>query len=272
MRSAADAIMHQYLALSASMPASPSTPPYTLLIWPESAVPFFLSERPEALAAIAALLPTGTSLLTGAARRDGAAVPGAPAFNSVLALSEDGTVSATYDKVHLVPFGEYLPWPGLLEALGIRHLVAIEGGFAPGAGRPTLSTEGAPPFAPLICYEIVFPRPIAGPGERPAWLLNVTNDGWFGNTPGPYQHYLQARVRAVEEGLPLVRAANSGISAVVDAYGRERGSLAFDEVGVIDATLPTALTSTFYAAFGEVFLGVMLLLAFTVTILCKVYL
>jgi apolipoprotein N-acyltransferase len=136
----------------------------------------------------------------------------------------------------------------------------------------TLTAPGAPPFGPLICYEAIFPSAVLAPGERPRWLVNVTNDAWYGNTPGPYQHFLQARVRAVEEGLPLVRAANSGISAIVDGYGRIVASLPLDAVGVIDATLPTVLATTLYARFGDLLLIAMLSLTAFSIILCKVYL
>ena len=138
-----------------------------------------------------------------------------------------------------------------LRALGLRQLIALPGVFSPGQTRRMLTAPGAPPFGPLICYEVIFPGAVVAPGERPEWLLNVTNDAWYGATPGPYQHLLEARVRAVEEGLPLVRAANSGISAVVDAHGRVVASFALGQVGVVDAGLPASLPPTPYARFGD---------------------
>jgi apolipoprotein N-acyltransferase len=272
MASSAEAIMDQYAALSRSPPTAPSTPPFTLLIWPESAFPFFLTERPETLAAIAALLPDGTALITGAARRDPEKGRTAPVFNSVYVIADNGEIADAYDKVHLVPFGEYLPWRWLFDAVGIRQLVAVAGGFAPGAILRTLTAGSAPPFGPLICYEVIFPAAVLAPGERPAWLINVTNDAWYGNTPGPYQHFLQAQVRAVEEGLPLVRAANSGISAIVDSYGRVLASLPLDRVGVVDATLPVGLATTLYGRLGDILLVAMLAFTAFGIILCKVYL
>ncbi len=269
MASSADAIMDQYAALSATPPSAPSTPPFTLLIWPESAFPFFLTERPEALTRIADILPPGTSLVTGAARRDS---PGTPVYNSIYVISDNGEIADAYDKVHLVPFGEYLPFRPLFEAVGLRQMVAVAGGFAPGSILRGLTAGGAPPFAPLICYEAIFPAAVLPLGKRPQWMINVTNDAWYGNTPGPYQHFLQARVRAVEEGLPLVRAANSGISAVVDAYGRIIASLPLDHIGVIDATLPAAIAPTLYARLGDLLLLAMLSLTACGIILCKVYL
>src|SRR5207248_2984414 len=155
-----------------------------------------------------------------------------------------------YDKAHLVPFGEYLPFQTLLERLGIMQLTKVEGGYASGDRRALMIVPGAPPLVPLICYEIIFPAEAVPRGDRPGWLLNVTNDGWFGMSSGPYQHFQQARVRAIEEGLPLVRAANTGISAVVDPLGRVVRSLPLGAQGVLDARLPQPLAPTLYARMG----------------------
>jgi apolipoprotein N-acyltransferase len=256
--SAADEVMERYLELSRDGEDGSGLDGITLLVWPESAFPFLLTERPSALAAIADLLPAGVTLITGAARAE--RVPGAdtptPVFNSVYVIDDAGEIVAGYDKVHLVPFGEYLPFRGFLDGLGLRQLVALPGGFSAGQRLRTLDVPGAPPMGPLICYEIIFPAAVVEAENRPGWLLNLTNDGWYGNTPGPYQHLLQARVRAVEEGLPLVRAANSGISAIVDAHGRIEQSLALDRVGTVDGNLPQALPPTPYGMFGDlIFLG-----------------
>jgi apolipoprotein N-acyltransferase len=222
-----------------------------------------LTENPSALTTIADLLPPGATLLTGAARAERIIGSDEPpmVYNSIYAIDDSGEIRAAYDKVHLVPFGEYLPFSPLLRALGLKQVIALPGGFSPGQARRTLSLPGAPPFAPLICYEIIFPDAVIAPGAtRPEWLLNVTNDAWYGETPGPYQHFEQARVRAVEEGLPLVRAANSGISAIVDPHGRVLATLALDEVGVVDGGLPASLPPTPYARFGDwLFLGLLAL-------------
>src|SRR5690606_15868363 len=160
----------------------------------ESAFPFFLTDRPDALAALAALLPDGTTLLTGAARAGRAAADMEPyVFNSVYVIADDDAIIDAYDKVHLVLFFEFLPFQSFLESLGIRQLTALPGGFAAGPRRRTLSLANAPPVALLICYEIIFPGAVLEPGNRPGWLLNLTNDAWFGDTPGPRQHFLQAR-------------------------------------------------------------------------------
>jgi apolipoprotein N-acyltransferase len=246
---AADETMTRYLDLSRG--GAKGLAGVTHLIWPESAFPFLLTERPSALAAIADLLPVGTTLITGAARAERLPGEGPLVFNSIYVIDDVGEIRAAYDKVHLVPFGEYLPFRGLLDQLGVRQLIALPGGFAPGERLRTLTVSGAPPFGPLICYEIVFPGDVVDPGNRPAWLLNLTNDGWYGETPGPYQHFLQARVRAVEEGLPLVRAANTGISAIVDGHGRVIASLELGRTGFLDGNLPESLSPTIYGTFGD---------------------
>jgi apolipoprotein N-acyltransferase len=235
----------------------------THLIWPESAFPFYLNKEPEALAQIAAMLPEKTVLITGGDRMTEPRPPATTAetFNSVYVLDHRAMVLATYDKLHLVPFGEYLPLQPLLERLGIVQLTKLEGGFASGERRPVLAVPGAPPMLPLICYEIIFPGELVTGGERPGWLLNVTNDGWFGISSGPYQHLQQARLRAIEEGLPLVRAANTGISAVIDPLGRIVDSLPLGSEGVLDAQLPQSLAPTLYARFGDRIAGALLALA-----------
>jgi apolipoprotein N-acyltransferase len=284
-------VMSRYLALSdrASGPQSTGVRDVTHLIWPESAFPFFLTREADALAQIAGLLPKGTVLITGAVRPP-ETKPGEPiirAYNSIYAIDHDGSIVSVYDKVHLVPFGEYLPFQDLLERLGLVQLTKVRGGFIAGDRRRNQHVPGAPSFLPLVCYEIIFPGDavprseragwlydhlgryvdwpfVAGSGERPGWLLNLTNDGWFGASAGPYQHFQQARVRAIEEGLPLVRAANTGISAVVDPLGRVIASLPLGTEGVLDAPLPQAISPTTYARAGDGPLAMMAGLALVV--------
>lgn len=232
-------IFSSYLDLSKDSSFGPMGPE-TVLIWPESAFPFILTQEPSALAAIGQLLPPGATLVTGAVRLE-AAPERSLAFNSLYVINHDGVIEEAYDKVHLVPFGEYLPFQDILEVVGFRQLTLVKGGFTAGSRRRSIGLPGAPSFAPLICYEIIFPGAAVPPGPRPGFLLNVTNDAWFGDTPGPYQHFYQARVRAVEEGLPLVRAANNGISAVTDAYGRIVAATRLNEKRMIQAELPVAL-------------------------------
>ena len=249
-------IMRRYLTLSdrATSPTTTGVATVTHLIWPESAFPFILDRDRKALMDIAALLPPGVTLITGAARVE-EPLPGerqARYFNALQTVDDEGRVRATYDKVHLVPFGEYLPFRTLFDRLGITQFVAIPGGFEhgrPPAGPMTIA--GLPPVAPLICYEAIFPGAVVPDGARAGVLLNVTNDAWFGHTPGPYQHLAQARMRAIEEGMPLIRAANTGFSGIFDSYGRPVRLLGLGLEGVIDGSLPIATGPTLFARFGD---------------------
>jgi apolipoprotein N-acyltransferase len=257
-------VLNHYAKLSA-MPSTAhpgGLAEITHLIWPESAFPFYLNQEANALSEIGELLPQGTTLITGGDRITEPQASTPRIYNSIYVIDHHAAVLAVYDKLHLVPFGEYLPLQPLLERFGIVQLTKIEGGFATGAARTMLAVPGAPPMLPLICYEVIFPGEAVPAGERPAWLLNVTNDGWFGNSSGPYQHLQQARVRAIEEGLPLVRAANTGISAVIDPVGRLIASLPLGSEGVLDARLPQPLAPTLYARFGDRTPAVLLAIAF----------
>lgn len=237
----------------------------THLLWPESALPFLLEETPEALNAIAAMLTKGSVFITGAARaeRDVDAVTGLTKrldiFNSLLVMDDKARVLSKYDKAHLVPFGEYLPFQKTLESLGLQQLARKIGGFAPGTGPRLTMAPNIPPFVALICYEIIFPGAIREPGPAPQWLLNVTNDAWFGDSPGPAQHFHQARVRAVEQGLPLVRVANTGISAVTGPYGRIVARLPRGQAAAMDVRLPRAAPDTVFVKWGgEIFILLLL--------------
>ena len=226
----------------------------TVLIWPESAFPFILSRDAGALAEIGAVLPEDTVLVTGAARADDEtrrpASGRARYFNAIQVLASGGHILDSYDKVHLVPFGEYLPFEIAFGWLGLRQFVHLPGGFEAGSKRRLLVVPGLPAVAPLICYEAIFPGEVVPSGApRPGLLLNVTNDGWFGTTTGPYQHFAQARLRAIEEGLPLIRAANTGISAIVDPYGRVLAELPLGAEGVLDGVLPQTIAPPVFARF-----------------------
>ena len=239
-----------------------------VVIWPETAVPFFMDESATLQAFVSRAAPLGGYVITGAPRRTRSVGRTIAVWNSLHALGPAEAITASYDKHHLVPFGEYMPLRGIIN---LRRLAygAVDSSAGPGAR--TLSLPGVPPFSPLICYEAIFPGEVvaddAPPGERPQWLLNITNDAWFGHTAGPYQHFQAARLRAVEEGMPLVRAANTGISAVVDSYGRVVGRLGLGEIGVLDAPLPPALAApTPMARFGDWILAILLLLATAATL------
>lgn len=250
------AILGEFLRMSAE--PTPDAPqglgPRSIVVWPESALAIFLAREPYVLSAISRILPDGALLITGSVR--GEPGPGAPPdrlqffYNSLYAVNSDGRIVATYDKFHLVPFGEYLPFHRWLSRIGLHKLTKLQGSFDTGPGPVTLTLPGAPPASPLICYEIIFPGEVVG-AERPGWIVNVTNDAWFGTSSGPYQHLSQARLRAVEQGLPVARAANTGISAVIDAYGRVVAEKPLNTGGVVDAALPPALAPTPYARFGD---------------------
>jgi apolipoprotein N-acyltransferase len=264
-------VMAKYLALSdrASGPKSTGIADVTHLIWPESAFPFFLTREPDVLAQIADFLPAGTVLITGAVRSGdpGNNGPIIHAYNSVYVIDHDGTILSLYDKVHLVPFGEYLPFQDLLEQLGLLQLTKVRGGFVAGETHRSLFVPRAPRFVPLVCYEIIFPgEGIPRGPDRPGWIVNLTNDGWFGISTGPYQHLQQARVRAIEEGLPLVRAANSGVSAVTDPLGRMLQQLPLGTEGVMDARLPAKVAETFYIYLGDTPTVLLLVIVFMVSI------
>lgn len=248
-----DGIVRRYLSMSAiDRPANTA-----VQIWPETALPVALANDAESRAAAAAVIPEGGVLITGSVRFSEATSPERQLRNSLLAISDAGEVLAVYDKARLVPFGEYVPLRSLLP---FKKLVEGRGDFAPGPAPATVALPGVPPFQPLICYEAIFPGWTAPDDGAPAqWLLNVTNDAWFGRSSGPYQHFQMARARAVERGLPLVRAANTGISAVVDALGRVSARLGLGETGVLDAALPAALAAgTPYSRYGE---GIVLAMA-----------
>jgi apolipoprotein N-acyltransferase len=262
-------IMKRYVSLSRrpTAPRPNGMADVTVLIWPESAFPFFLAYEGQALSDIVDLLPPRAVLITGAVR---ASRPGPDgrithAYNSIYVLDHDVSVRALYDKVHLVPFGEYLPFQDFLESLGLMQLTGVRGGYIAGEQHKVLTVPGAPPLLPLVCYEIIFPEEArAFAGARPAWIVNLTNDGWFGASSGPYQHFQQARVRAIELGLPLVRAANTGISAVVDPLGRVIASLPLGIEDVLDARLPEPVPAPLYARIGDrhTFAGLALVLGF----------
>jgi apolipoprotein N-acyltransferase len=249
-------VMRKYLTLSdrASGPQSTGVRDASILIWPESAFPFFLTREADALAQIDDLLPKGTILITGSVR-----APDLPpgtritrAYNSIYAIDHDGSVLSIYDKLHLVPFGEFLPFQDWMEKLGFVQLTRVQGGFIPGTGRRAMEIPNAPRALPLICYEAIFPDDVAARGDRPGWIINLTNDGWFGISTGPYQHLQQARLRAIEQGLPVVRAANTGISAVIDPMGRIVARLGLGVEGVLDSNLPAAIAPTIYARSGDI--------------------
>ncbi len=230
-----------------------------LVIWPEAAVPFIPSARPDLLQRMAAEA-RGARIAFGARRVDA----DNRWYNSLYLLDPLGNISAQYDKRHLVPFGEYFPLADRVAKLGIDALTGLTGtGFTAGEGPVLVQADTVPPFLPLICYEAIFAQDVPLTGPRPEWLLQITNDAWFGRFSGPYQHLVQARARAIEQGLPLVRSANTGVSVVTDPFGRILAAIPLGQPGSVDADLPAPLPRPLYSRTGDwpVF-GILLLLAF----------
>ncbi len=232
----------------------------THVIWPETAVPFvitdFAFDGAARRAALATVAPPGGLLVTGALRAERRQDGSLALWNSLHAIDAAGALRGTYDKHHLVPFGEYVPFRWLIGRLA-TPAGAVD--FLPGPGPQTLDLPRLPLVSPLICYEAIFPGHVADAAQRPAWLLNVTNDAWFGISAGPFQHFAAARFRAVEEGVPLVRTANNGISAVVDSYGRIVARLGLGETGIVDAPLPAAGEPTVYSRWKDLTLLALIL-------------
>ncbi len=239
--------------------AAPGNQKISHAIWPETAAPLFLAEHEEARARIAGVTAPGGAVIAGAPRRSSSQL-----WNSLFAIDDTGAVAETYDKVHLVPFGEYVP---LRDYLPFAKVVLGSIDYSPGRGPRTLRIPGLPPVSPLICYEAIFPGAVLDRSDRPAWLLNITNDAWFGTSAGPHQHLAIARVRAVEEGMALVRSANTGISAVVDPYGRLMARLGIGKRGVIDTALPVAIKGgTLYGRFDDKAIAILLLATILVSL------
>ncbi len=233
-----------------------------LIVWPETAVPVWLHNAANTLGIISGAAGD-VPVVLGINRAEGQRI-----FNAAVLMDEEGRVAQTYDKHHLVPFGEYIPLGNLLSKIGIQGLASRSGdGFSPGAG-PTVMDFGALGKAlVLICYEAVFPQDVYAAPERPDFILHLTNDAWFGNFSGPYQHLSQARMRAIESGLPVLRAANTGVSAVIDAKGRVLDELPLNTEGYLDAALPKALPKTIYAKNGDLPLAIVIVLLLLIGLL-----
>lgn len=228
--------------------------PLDLIIWPEASVTFWLDDNLEAQQRISAAA-NGAIVVIGARRYQGRQF-----YNSLAVLDKTGLSSQVYDKRHLVPFGEYVPFGGLLSRIGIHGLASSEGGgFSSGTDAALLDFGRLGRALPLICYEASFPHLSRSSGVRPDWLLQLTNDAWFGSFAGPQQHLAQARMRAIEQGLPLVRVANTGVSAVIDANGKIVAQIGLGVAGYLDAVLPAANPVTFYSRTGDWAIFVLLL-------------
>lgn len=260
----AEVFLDRQLRLTATPPAGGARKP-DLVIWPEASVAWLLN-RPGVVLELIAGAAGGAPVALGINRSDGPRY-----YNSLAVIGPDAEIRAVYDKFHLVPFGEYVPFGDLLADWGIRAFAAREGnGYTAGPGARTIDLGGAlGRIQPLICYEAVFPQDINAAPERPDWLLQVTNDGWFGEISGPYQHLAQARLRAIEQGLPLLRSANTGVSAVIDAKGRVLQSLPLGAEGFLDADLPPPLPVTAYARTGDWPAGLLILAGLLTLLLAR---
>ena len=239
-RARRDEIFATYLDLTRRPPDAGAGKPQ-LILWPETSIPFLLADRRDALSALADVVDDDRSLLAGAGRREGeVSDPEARYYNSIVAIDSAGEQVGATDKIHLVPLGEFVPFEDWLARIGITKLVQLPGGFSAGTSRAPMELAGGVRGLGYICYEIIFPGIADHAAEQADVLVNVTNDGWFGNSPGPYQHFRQAQLRAVEAGLPLLRAANNGLSGAIDARGQVIDALRLDGVGVLDVAVPLA--------------------------------
>lgn len=248
----------KHLKLTTGGGASAFTPAF--VVWPETSVAADLALYPQIAHMLASSMPGDSIGIIGNLR---VTDQGTRFFNSVSVIDKTGAVIGVYDKHHLVPFGEFIPFREYLGANGgLASAVSGIGEFTPGSGAQTLAFNSLPAFSPLICYEVIFPAAVADQKNRPAWLVNVTNDAWYGHSAGPYQHLAITRARAIEEGLPVARAANTGISAMIDPVGRILKRLPLSESGAVDSLLPKALSPTPYAKFGDIFFFMMVALLF----------
>jgi len=235
--------IYEFFQRQVEMTSAGEVPDVT--IWPEAAIAYLPAEDDLLRIEIAAA-GRGNPVILGAVRRADAGI-----YNSLFVIGPDAEIAAQYDKVRLAPFGEYMPFNKFFAAIGISGLADIIGGGAQhGTATGPISVEGLPPFLPLICYEAIFPQ-AASSSPRPAWLVQITNDGWFGTFSGPYQHLAHARLRAIEQGLPLARAANTGVSAMIDPLGHIRVQSRLGEQVALDAQLPGALPPTLYSRIGD---------------------
>lgn len=217
------------------------------VIWPETSIPFRWGQSDQGAQMMRDAMG-GAQFIGGVQRPENGAM-----YNSMVHLDGAGQTQAIYDKSHLVPFGEYIPFAGLAAKFGIFGMADVnQMGFAAGNGPRVIDVDGLPSYLPMICYEAIFPGLAQVKGQRPEWLLHLTNDAWYGEFSGPYQHLVQSRARAIEQGLPVVRTANTGVSGMIDPYGRVIASLPLNTDGYIDVQLPEPLPATFYSKWGEV--------------------
>ena len=257
-------IVNKYLAMTVSKPFDA----VKYVVWPEAAMPFYMEENSPLTKAIGQVTPRNGMLITGSIHADKSSAGFVEKiYNSIHAIDHNGTVLAVYDKHHLVPFGEYVPFRGVLP---IEKITPGMIDFSQGDGVKTLPVPGMPSFSPLICYEAIFPNAVIDKNDPPEIMINVTNDAWYGNSSGPYQHFNMVRVRAVEHGIPLIRVANTGISGVIDPYGRILSKTKLGQDAVLDEQIPKPLNSpTLYTKFGNYTIILIMLVICGITLIEK---
>lgn len=258
-----EAIFAAHMRLSAT-PPSGNNPEPDFIVWPEASIPYLLHNNSPTTMRIASFLKPKQWAIIGAVRVSNDYLNAQTEyFNAIAVINNKGKILNISDKLHLVPFGEYLPYQNLLEKIGLRILTNNIGGYSAASVRKTVTMPNGFSYLPLICYEAIFPHEMTFEGASPQAIINVTNDAWFGLTPGPYQHLQQAQLRAVELGIPLIRAANNGISAVIDSYGRIVVALQQNTIGIIDSPIPSPITpigSNEYRIFSTFILFILMLL------------
>jgi apolipoprotein N-acyltransferase len=252
---------HVFYQRQLDFTGSKNTKSPNVVIWPETAISKLLKDSDVMIEEISNTAGSKASVILGIVRKENN-----KSRNSLVLINEQGDLSAIFDKQHLVPFGEYMPMANLLKNIGLSNLIGLAGNFEPGNRSRIINAKNIPKFLALICYEAIFPNYSNEIKNRPDWIVQITNDAWFGNFSGPYQHLAQARIRAIEQGLPFVRSANTGISAMIDPYGRVLNKIELEASGYFDAALPSKIQPTPYSKFGELFLalfcGLLLLACF----------
>ncbi|HYG28473.1 MAG TPA: apolipoprotein N-acyltransferase [Caulobacteraceae bacterium] len=265
-------LFEEIVARYVTLTQTPAARTPDIVIWPEGAIPAaindYLAPGTWTLEAVAGALEPRQTLLVGAYRIEGEREDAAY-YNSLAALRFDGRelkLTGLYDKHRLVPFGEYMPMDEIMSKWGVKQMVHVGDGFTPALPPSPIAPAGIPALQPLICYESLFPgftrKGATRSGVRPAWIVNVSNDAWFGQTSGPRQHLNLAAYRAIEEGLPMARSTPTGVSAMIDAYGRVVKRLELGRAGVLDVALPAPAPTTLYRRWGEWPFGLMLGLSF----------
>lgn len=237
-----------------------------VIIWPETALTFDIARKAEAKGILTSIIPEAGFLLTGDLRIIPDNLGQTSYFNALTAIDHNGDFIQSWHKSHLVPYGEYIPFRDIINISPIGGLISGTGDFTAGTGPYTAQMNNIPKFSPLICYEIIFPNQVTATEDRPDWIINITNDAWYGRTAGPYQHFAITRARAIETGLPVIRVANTGISGAINPYGQVINRIGLGQKGAVNVKLPAPLPSTFYNNRGNTAFFLMLLLSIMIAL------